>query len=65
MAPKLGPSVLQNLSNAQIFAMRELLIKKGIFTREEMTAETENQLGVMVNAFAKMPILSPLQPQKG
>lgn len=62
MAPKIGPSVIQNMNNAQVFALRELLIKKGIFASEEMTAETEVQLDRIVDTISKMPVPSPIQP---
>lgn len=50
------------MNNAQLNAIRELLIRKGIFTRQEMTAETEVQLGNIADAIMKMPIPSPIQP---
>ena len=64
MFPKMGPSAIQNLNTAQLIAIRELLIKKGIFTREEMTNETEIQLDKISQSFANMPIPSPIQPKK-
>ena len=63
MAPKLGPSVIQNMNNSQMVAMRELLIRKNIFTREELTNETEVQLGKLADMIMKMPIPSPFNPQ--
>jgi len=62
MAPKLGPSTLPNMNTAQLVAIRELLIEKGIFTREELTSAVEKQLGSLADAIAKMPIPSPFQP---
>ena len=59
MAPKIGPSVFQNMNNAQVTAIRELLIRKGIFTREEMTAETELQLGNIADAIIDLFQKSP------
>jgi hypothetical protein len=62
MAPRIGPSAIQNMNAAQMVAIRELLIRKGIFTRDEMTAETELQLGKIADTIMKMPIPSPFQP---
>lgn len=61
MVPKIGPGAIGTLNDAHKVAVWELLIRKGIFTREELTAEVEKQLGVRADSFAKMPILSPYQ----
>jgi hypothetical protein len=61
MAPRMGPGVFQSMNSGQITAIWELLIRKGIFTREELTAEVEVQLGKIAQSIAKMPIPSPFQ----
>ncbi len=62
MLPRIGPSVFQNINTATMASIAELLIRKGIFTREELTSETEVQLGKMADVVMKMPVPSPFQP---
>ena len=59
MAPKFGPGVIGTMNDAQKVAVWELLIRKGVFTREELTAEVEKQLGIRADSLAKTPIPSP------
>jgi len=61
MGPKLGHGTGPSMNSAQLAATWELLIKKGIFTREELTTEVEIQLGKLSEAIMKAPILSPIQ----
>jgi hypothetical protein len=61
MAPRLGQGLGPSVNSAQLTAVWELLIRKGIFTREELTAEVELQLGKLSDVISKTPIPSPIQ----
>lgn len=61
MIPKIGLSAIANANTAQLTAIRELLIEKGIINRLEFTAEVEAQLGKLAEMIMKMPIPSPIQ----
>lgn len=64
VAPKIGPnSAFDLMRDARITAFEEMLIEKGIATKEEIDAEVEKKLGETAQNITNMPLL-PESPSK-
>ncbi len=62
VAPKIGPNAAFDLSrDTRMKALENVLIEKGVATKEEIDAETEKQFGETAQNISKMP---PIPDQK-
>jgi len=62
--PKLGMGLPTTIASIQIVALTELLIRKGVFTREELGAENQIQFRKCADAIDMTPVVSPIQIQR-
>lgn len=62
--PKLGMGLPPTMSNVQLAALSEVLIRKGVLSREELAAETESQFQKLATVIDQTPIPSPIQPHQ-
>jgi FKBP-type peptidyl-prolyl cis-trans isomerase 2 len=61
IAPKIGPNATFDISrDARFKALENILMEKGVASKEEMEAETEKCFGEMAENILKMPPI-PLQ----
>lgn len=64
VVPKIGPNSAFDLSrDARMTALENILIEKGVATKEEIEAEVEKQLGESAQNIANMPPI-PNEPKK-
>lgn len=64
VVPKIGPNSAFDLSrDARMTALEDILVEKGIATKEEIEAEVETQLGKSAHNIANMPLI-PSEPKK-
>jgi len=64
VVPKIGPNAAFDLSrDARSKALENILVEKGVATKEELDAEMEKQLGENAQNISKMPPL-PNNPTK-
>lgn len=62
LVPKIGPNAAFDISrDARFKALENIIIEKGIATKEEMEAEIEKCFGEMAENILKMP---PIPSQK-
>jgi len=62
--PKIGPNAAFDLSrDARMTALEDILVEKGIATKEEIEAEVETKLGKSAHNIANMPPI-PSEPKK-
>ncbi len=65
VAPRIGGNnAIQQLNPVQQHALIELLIEKGIITREELEVKTQKGFARLANTIMTMPIPSPVSFQK-
>lgn len=56
VVPKIGPNSAFDLSrDARMTALENMLIEKGVTTKEELDAEVEKKLGETAQNITKMP----------
>ena len=62
--PKLGLGMPTTVTNVQVAALVEVLIAKGVLTREGFAKEIEVQFQKLAQAIDKTPVVSPIQPHR-
>jgi len=64
VVPKIGPNSAFDLSrDAQLKAIGDLLVEKGVLTKEELEAEQEKCLGETAESIIKMPPIPTGEPK--